>query len=67
MSFPINQAWRANKKLQLVHTDICGPMSVASYGGSKYFLLFVDDYTRFYSCKRQGLARAQVYYNNNTV
>ena len=47
MSFPINQAWRANEKLQLVHTDVCGPMSVASHGGSKYFLLFIDDYTRF--------------------
>ena len=48
MSFPINQAWRANEKLQLVHTDVCGPMSVALHGGSKYFLLFIDDYTRFF-------------------
>ena len=47
MPFLINQAWRTNEKLQLVHIDICGPMSVASYGGSKYFLLFIDDYTRF--------------------
>ena len=47
MPFPINQAWRANEKFQLVHTDVCGPMSDASYGGSKYFLFFIDDYTRF--------------------
>ena len=47
MPFPVNQAWKANKKLQLVHTDVCGPMSVASYSESKYFFLFIDDYTRF--------------------
>jgi Integrase core domain len=29
-----------------VHADICGPMEVPSIGGSKYFLLFEDDYTR---------------------
>lgn len=37
---------RANEILELIHTDICGPMEVASIGGSKYFLLFVDDYSR---------------------
>ncbi|KAL0451419.1 UNVERIFIED_CONTAM: Retrovirus-related Pol polyprotein from transposon RE1 [Sesamum latifolium] len=45
--FPVDQAWRANEKLQLVHTDVCGPMSISSYGGSKYFLLFIDDFTRY--------------------
>ncbi|KAF7811838.1 Retrovirus-related Pol polyprotein from transposon TNT 1-94 [Senna tora] len=28
MPFPTNQAWRASEKLQLIHTDVCGPMSV---------------------------------------
>lgn len=37
---------RASKALQLVHTDLCGPMENASIGGSKYFMLFVDDYSR---------------------
>ncbi|MCO5592506.1 hypothetical protein L7F22_046509 [Adiantum nelumboides] len=27
--------------------DLCGPMSVDSLGGSKYFMLIVDDYSRF--------------------
>ena len=35
------------KKLQLVHSDICGPMSISSLGGSKYFISFTDDYTRY--------------------
>ena len=32
--------------LELVHGDICGPISPATVGGSKYFLLLVDDYSR---------------------
>lgn len=42
-----NVGTRSTEKLALVHTDICGPMEVMSMGGSKYFLLFVDDYTRY--------------------
>jgi len=44
--FPDN-VFRALSKLQLVHTDVCGPMHNESLNGSKYFLLFVDDYSRF--------------------
>lgn len=32
--------------LQIVHSDLCGPMQHTSYGGSRYFLTFIDDYTR---------------------
>jgi hypothetical protein len=35
--------------LQLVHSDVCGPMSVASLGGARYFVTFTDDYTRYSS------------------
>lgn len=45
--FPSNQTWRATEKLQLVHTDVCGPMSTLSCNGSKFFLLFIDDLTRY--------------------
>jgi transposase InsO family protein len=30
----------------LVHSDICGPMSVESISGSSYFVTFIDDYSR---------------------
>ena len=26
-SFPANQAWRESEKIQLVHTDVCGPVN----------------------------------------
>lgn len=32
--------------MQLVHTDICGPMKTQSLGGSIYFLTFIDDFSR---------------------
>ena len=38
---------RAEEKLGLVHSDICGPISTTSLGGSKYFVTFIDDYTRY--------------------
>ena len=46
MSFPSSSAWRADEKLQLIHTDVCGPMSEGSLNGSKYFLFFIDDFSR---------------------
>ena len=32
--------------LEIVHTDLCGPIGVESYSGEKFFILFVDDYSR---------------------
>ncbi|XP_049358800.1 uncharacterized protein LOC125823464 [Solanum verrucosum] len=45
-SFLVGKSWRASVCLELVHADLCGPMSVESLGGSRYFLLFTDDYSR---------------------
>ncbi|KAG8478423.1 hypothetical protein CXB51_028191 [Gossypium anomalum] len=45
--FPANTTWRASSKLELVHTDVCGPMRTESLSGNRYFILFIDDYTRY--------------------
>ena len=29
----------------LIHSDVWGPSSVSSIGGSRYFVVFVDDYS----------------------
>ncbi|KAD5961160.1 hypothetical protein E3N88_12633 [Mikania micrantha] len=46
-SFPSVSAWRATKPLELIHADICGPITPSSMGGKRYFLLIVDDCTRY--------------------
>ena len=37
---------QSSKKLELIHSDICGPFQVDSIGGSRYFSTFIDDYSR---------------------
>ena len=38
---------KSTERLQLVYTDVCGPMQTQSIGGSRYFITFVDDYSRY--------------------
>ena len=37
---------RSKRKLRLVHSDVCGPMPTESIGGNKYFVTFIDDFSR---------------------
>ena len=39
--------YRAGESLELVHSDICGPIKPATLGGKTLFLLLVDDKSRF--------------------
>ncbi len=41
---------RATKLLELVHTDVNGPLELPSLGGSRYFVTFIDDYSRWTRC-----------------
>ena len=36
----------SKRKLQLVHSDMCGLMDVESFSGKKYFITFTDNFTR---------------------
>lgn len=40
------QGHRASEILETIHGDLCGPMEVTSLGGSRYFMILEDDYTR---------------------
>lgn len=40
---------RAKKKLEIIHSDICGPFRQQSMGGGRYYCTFIDDYSRY--CK----------------
>ena len=38
---------RANDLLEIIHTDVCGPMSVEARGGYRYFVTSTDDLSRY--------------------
>ena len=38
---------RANDLLEIIHSNVCGPMSVEARGGYHYFLTFTDDLSRY--------------------
>jgi transposase InsO family protein len=45
--FPRAMAFRMEKPLELVYMDLCGPITPPTAGGKKYFLLLVDDHSRY--------------------
>lgn len=45
-SFPSSSEYKAKEQLGLIHTDLCGPISSASFSGKKYFISFIDDFSR---------------------
>jgi len=51
--------WKVNLKIELgksqsrtkglsklIHIDLCGPLSILSFFGSKYFVAFINDFNR---------------------
>jgi hypothetical protein len=56
--FDKRASWHASTLLQLVHGDLCGPLSPPSFSRYKYFLTFIDDFSKhtlvyFLKLKRQ--------------
>ena len=47
LPFPKKCSQKNNQPLELTHSDVCGPMSVTSVGGSIYFVTFIDDSTHY--------------------
>ena len=43
--FPPSTNPPAAGPLELLHTDICGPMPTLSHGGNRYFMTAIDDHT----------------------
>ena len=41
-----SSSFRELSVLELIHMDICGPISPQTIGGKRYFFLIVDDYSR---------------------
>ncbi|KAL0446375.1 UNVERIFIED_CONTAM: hypothetical protein Slati_1765400 [Sesamum latifolium] len=43
----IRQSAIANGLLDLVHTDVCGPLRISARGGFSYVITFTDDHSRY--------------------
>ncbi|KAK8936121.1 hypothetical protein KSP39_PZI013254 [Platanthera zijinensis] len=46
VSFHSHTSTRRSEPLELVHTDVCGPLKVQTRGGASYFVTFIDDHSR---------------------
>src|SRR6266850_2477365 len=58
--FPISHS-RASRPLQLVHSDVHGPVKISTHQGFRYWITFIDDHSRFkavYLLKRKSEAFA---------
>jgi hypothetical protein len=45
-SFPKDGLTRVLKLLEIFHIDVCEPMSTTLHGGARYFLTFINDFSR---------------------
>ena len=47
-ALPFNNSDSISKSIfELIHSDVWGPSPVASIGGSRYFVVFIDDYSHY--------------------
>ena len=47
-AFPFNTSESISTDIfDLIHSDVWGPSYVSSIGGSRYFVVFVEDYSRY--------------------
>lgn len=47
LPFPKRDDKRSTEILNIIHSDVFGPVQNESNGGAKYFVTFIDDYSRY--------------------
>lgn len=45
-NFRSGKSIREKAPLEIIHSDLCGPMQTTSISGNNYMLTFIDDFTR---------------------
>ena len=45
----LSSTTRTSKPLELIHTNLHGPFKVRTMSGYRYWITFIDDYTRFHA------------------
>ena len=38
---------KTSESLEIIHSDVCGPIEPTTWDGMKYFVIFLDDFTHF--------------------
>ncbi|KAG7594052.1 Integrase catalytic core [Arabidopsis thaliana x Arabidopsis arenosa] len=46
-AFPQESTYRATKKLELIHGDLCGPITPSTSAANRYIFVLIDDYSRY--------------------
>ena len=41
------KGFRAKEPLELVHSDVCGPLNIQARGVYEYYITFIDNYSRY--------------------
>jgi len=44
-SYNAKVPFKATRKIEVIHFDVCGPFEVKSVGGSSYSVTFIDEFT----------------------
>lgn len=47
LPFTPGEERRSSRSLELVHSDVCGPMTPHTWNGKRFFVSFIDDYSHF--------------------
>jgi hypothetical protein len=66
LPFEKGEAVRAKELLEIIHTNVCGPMSQVSFGGAHYLIIFIDDDSRMtfgyrMRAKREVFSKFQIF------
>ena len=48
--YPESSMHHTEQPLDLIHSDVCGPMKTVTPGKNKYMVTFIDDYSRYTMC-----------------
>jgi hypothetical protein len=47
ISKSFSKHWKSSDLLEVIHSDICGPLRTKTHKGMEYFITFTDDYSRY--------------------
>jgi hypothetical protein len=47
ISKSFSKHWKSSYLLEVIHSDICGPLRTKTHKGMEYFITFTDDYSRY--------------------